>query len=130
MKKYIILLLIMLLFIMVFAGCGGGGEPLPEPDPNLQVARKKFLDGVDDIHIGFKDAYKTSIDAIIGGAWYELPYDHKEKYAIIAADYALSYYYDKQNYYIIYFKDWRTNKEVAIYTMKANKDPWFHLKYK
>jgi hypothetical protein len=130
MKRELFLLGLVLIIAMFLVGCGGGGtsEPIPKPDPNLQVEREKLLDGLDNIHIGFKLPRSSGIDAVVGAAWYDLSYEVKEKYASVAAAWALCRYYEEQDFYVVRFRDWRTDKEVATFSLSATRGTSFKVK--
>ena len=130
MKRKLFLFGLVLMIAMFLVGCGGGGtsEPIPKPDPNLQVEREKLLDGLDNIHIGFKLPRSSGIDAVVGAAWYDLSYEVKEKYAGVAAAWALCRYYEEQDFYVVRFRDWRTDKEVATLSLSATRGTSFKVK--
>jgi len=131
MKRKLLLLGLVLIITMFLVGCGGGGgtsEPIPKPDLNLQVEREKLLDGLDNIHIGFKLPRSSGIDAVVGAAWYDLSYEVKEKYASVAAAWALCKYYEEQDFYVVRFRDWRTDKEVATLSLSATRGTSFKVK--
>ena len=131
MKRKLFLLGLILIITMFLVGCGGGGgtsEPIPKPDSSLQVEREKLLGGLDNIHMGFKLPHSSGIDAVVGANWYNLSYKVKEKYASVAAAWALCKYYEKQDFYIVRFKDWRTDKEVATFSLSATRGTSFKVK--
>ncbi|MGQ4876733.1 MAG: hypothetical protein ACP6IY_21915 [Promethearchaeia archaeon] len=131
MKRKLLLLGLVLIITMFLVSCGGGGgtsEPISKPDPNLQVEREKLLDGLDNIHIGFKLPRSSGIDAVVGAAWYDLSYEAKEKYASVAAAWALCKYYEEQDFYVVRFRDWRTDKEVATLSLSATRGTSFKVK--
>lgn len=103
-------------------------EKIEKPDPNLQVERENFLDGLDNIHIGFKLPRSSGIDAVVGAAWYDLSYEAKEKYASVAAAWALCKYYEDQDFYVVRFRDYRTDKEVATLSLSATRGASFKVK--
>jgi len=131
MKRKLFFVGLALILVMFLVGCGSGGgtsEPIPKPDPNLQVEREKLLDGLDNIHIGFKLPRSSGIDAVVGAAWYDLSYEVKEKYASVAAAWALCKYYEEQDFYVVRFRDWRTDKEVATLSLSATRGTSFKVK--
>jgi len=129
-RRYFLLVLVLLVLSMLLVGCGGGGtsEPIPKPDPKLQVEREELLDGLDNIHIRFKLPRSSGIDAVVGVAWYNLSYENKEKYAGVAAAWALCKYYEEQDFYVVRFRDWRTDKEVATLSLSSTRDTSFKVK--
>jgi len=130
MRRRYFLLVLVLVLSMFLVGCGGGGtsEPIPKPDQSLQVEREKLLDELDNIHMGFKLPRSSGIDAVVGAAWYDLPYEVKEKYASVAAAWALCKYYEEQDFYVVRFRDWRTDKEVATLSLSATRGTSFKVK--
>jgi|AntAceMinimDraft_17_1070374.scaffolds.fasta_scaffold26500_3 hypothetical protein len=130
MKRKYFFVVLFLIIAMFLVGCGGGdvtSEPISKPDPNLQVERENLLDGLENIHIGFKSPRSSGIDVIVGPAWYNVSYEVKEKYASVAATWALCEYYEKQDFYVVRFKDWRTDKEVATFTVSATRGTSFKV---
>jgi len=131
MERRYFLLVLVLILAMFLVGCGGGGgtsEPIPKPDQSLQVEREELLNGLDNIHIMFKLPRSSGIDAVVGAAWYDLPYEVKEKYASVAAAWALCKYYEEQDFYVVRFRDWRTDKEVATLSLSATRGKSFKVK--
>jgi len=129
MKKLIVVFLVMILCLSL-VGCGESepSKPISRPDLNLQAKRETVLNGLDNIHMGFKLPIKSGIRVIVGPAWYNLSYEVKEKYASVAAAWALCKYYEEQDFYVVRFKDWRTDKEVATFSLSATRGASFTVK--
>ena len=126
-------ILVFFLFMAILRSCmtafspGPGSQSKPSrvvalerPNPDRQADRLRLLEKIPTVHRGFKSPRDSGIDVIVGPDWFRIPYDDKSNYASIAATWALCEHYAGQDSYVVRFRDWRDEKEVATAFVSSN----------